>query len=116
MPRPPASVVLLALVCIAATKPATKPATRPAMDYGPFLSYSVITADKKDLALKGINIKLGGQHTICFDTDLMRWAGAWTGGFLDLSKTHQIDLKGSLPPSVAGQLLFTTPISPGVST
>jgi glucose/arabinose dehydrogenase len=107
----PRALVTLCLFCLAATRPTT----RPAMDYGPFLSYSVITQDKKDLALKGISIRLDEQHTICFDTDLMRWAGAWSGGFLDLGKTHQIELKGSLPSAVDGQLVFTTPIAPGVS-
>jgi len=89
------------------------------MDYGPFLSYSVIApwegAKKTDLALKGITIKLDDQHSICFDTDLMRWAGAWEGGFLDLSQTHQILLKGTLPPSVQGRLISTSPMKPGVS-
>jgi glucose/arabinose dehydrogenase len=116
MPR--ALVTLCLLLCLGAS---TKPATRPAMDYGPFLSYSVTArweGDKtkgSDLALKGISIKLDDQHTICFDTDLMRWAGAWKDGFLDLSQTHQILLKGTRPPSADGQLLFTTPMTPGVS-
>src|SRR5688572_3520510 len=112
MPRLPATLCLF--FCIAAT---TKPTTRPAMDYGPFLSYSVIDGEKskKDLALKGINIKLDNNHTICFDTDLLRYAAAWQGGFLDLGKTHQIELKGSLPPSVAGQIVFSTEAKPGVS-
>ena len=46
--------------------------------------------------MSAITIKLDEHHTICFDTDLMRWAGAWTGGFLDLSQTHQVLLKGTL--------------------
>jgi len=90
------------------------------MDYGPFLSYSVIAPwqgeKKTDLAIKAITIKLDDQHTICFDTDLMRWAGAWTGGFLDLSQTHQILLKGTHPPSLQGNISFTTPMTPGVTT
>src|SRR2546423_3298398 len=119
MPRTLVTLSLLALLCLAAT---AKPTTRPAMDYGPFLSYSVIAnwenregPKKTDLALKAITIKLDENNTICFDTDLMRWAGAWTGGFLDLSKTHQVELKGSQPPSIDGRLIFTTPIAPGVS-
>src|SRR3954467_992081 len=117
MLRSAVTVCLLAL-CLGAS---TKPATRAAMDYGPFLSYSIIApwegdkTKKTDLALKGISIKLDEQHTICFDTDLMRWAGAWKGGFLDLSQTHQNLLKGTHPPSAEGQLLFATPMTPGVS-
>ena len=113
MPRTAVTLCLAAL-CLAAT---TKPATRPTMDYGPFLSYSVIRQNKTDLALKGINIRVGPEqkHTICFDTDLMRIAAAWQDGFLDLSQTHQILLKGSHSPSVVGALSFITPMQPGVS-
>jgi hypothetical protein len=112
MPRALVTLCILPL-CLAAT---TKPTTRPSMDYGPFLSYSVITPDKKEIVLKGINIRLDERHTICFDTDLMRWAAAWEGGFLDLSKTHQILLKGTDPPTNQGDLLFATRnAQPGVS-
>src|SRR6185436_11409196 len=113
MLRSAVTACLFAL-CLGAT---TQPATRPAMDYGPFLSYSVIARwrsaedraggfaygdamPKTDLALKGISIKTDDQRTVCFDTDLMRVAGAWKGGFLDLSQTHQILLKGTHPPSI----------------
>ena len=119
MPRTLVTLSLLAFLCTAAT---IKPTSRPSMDYGPFLSYSVIAnwenkegPKKTDLALKAITIKLDNHHTICFDTDLMRWAGAWTGGFLDLSQTHQVLLKGTLAPAVQGTLSFTTPFTPGVS-
>src|SRR2546428_6690875 len=64
------------------------------MDYGPFLSYTInckprLANGPDNLALKGIAIKLGpaNEGTICFDTELMRYAAGWTGGFLDISKT-----------------------------
>jgi hypothetical protein len=87
------------------------------MDYGPFLSYSTVNPGKKDVALKGINIRVGPRldHTICFDTDLLRYAAAWQDGFLDFSQTHQTQLKGSHPPNFVGHLTFTTPLAPGVS-
>ncbi len=87
------------------------------MDYGPFLSSTVSRAKyKKDddlLAYKCISIKVGKDATWCFDPDLLRMAGAWTGGFLDLSNTHLVSYKGSLPTTLQGELRFSTPKVPG---
>ncbi|HVR86337.1 MAG TPA: DUF6797 domain-containing protein, partial [Planctomycetota bacterium] len=62
------------------------------MDYGPFFSSTLSrTKSEKDadiLAFKGITVKVGKNAAVCYDTDLLRLAGAWTGGFLDLSFTH----------------------------
>src|SRR5438105_2000556 len=53
--------------------------TRPLMNYGPFMSYSIVAPWEKpgkltDLALKAITIKVGknGEDSLCFDTDSMR--------------------------------------------
>jgi glucose/arabinose dehydrogenase len=87
------------------------------MDYGPFLSSTVSRVKyRKDddlLAYKCLSIKVGKDATCCFDPDLLRMAGAWTGGFLDLSNTHLVSYKGSLPTTLQGMLLFSTPKVPG---
>ncbi len=89
------------------------------MDYGPFLSSTVSRAfSEKDAdihAYKGISIRVGKDRsaTVCFDTDLLRMAAGWTGGFLDLSKTHQTREKGSLPTTRQGELRFATGKGPG---
>src|SRR4051812_17861706 len=71
------------------------PALAPAkpydeMDYGRFLSATFNSAQGKTTlenapgaANKGIAIRLGkeGTATMLFDTDLMRMASGWTGGF-----------------------------------
>ncbi len=61
-----------------------------AMDYGRFLTASWDNTEGKNTlkgggccANKGIAIKLGDDEAgMLFDTDLCRWAGGWTGGFV----------------------------------
>lgn len=56
-----------------------------AMDHGPFVT-ATIAADpystKSIIAYKGIAIKVSPDAVMVFDTDLLRMASAWTGGFL----------------------------------
>ena len=86
------------------------------MDHGPFAS-STIAEDPYSaediLAYKGIAIKVGTEEspaTIVFDTDLLRIAGAWTGGFL-----HWYPARTSLQefPSPAGFSHFANSKMPG---
>lgn len=92
------------------------------MDYGPFLCSSVLRAEPPKgarlgtepvLAAKGITIDVGHNSAVCFDTDTVRLAAGWTGGFLDLSRTNLAELKGDLAPRPAGQIQFGTRIGPG---
>ncbi len=89
------------------------------MDYGPFLSSTVtrIRSEKdKDsdvLAFKAITIKVGKDAAMCFDTELLRMAGGWTGGFLNLADTHLTTSKGSVPPHVQGSIKYATKMGPG---
>ena len=64
-------------------------ATSPmnAMDHGPFVSSTISTdpqATKSIFVHKGIAVKVGQDldAVMVFDTDLLRYARAWTGGFL----------------------------------
>src|SRR5262245_21947087 len=73
----------------------SSPVSAPRMDYGSMLTYTVglpVSPGKtnENLALKGICVRLGGSNeaAVCFDTDLLRYYAGWTGGFLDISKTH----------------------------
>jgi glucose/arabinose dehydrogenase len=49
-----------------------------------------------------------------FDTDLMRYAAGWTGGFLDFSDANAGQEKGNNPPMAAGKQRFATKEAPGV--
>jgi hypothetical protein len=90
------------------------------MDYGPFLSSSVAVGKYRSedelISAKGISIRVGKDATVCFDTDLLRMAAGWTGGFLDLSQTHLTSYKGSLPTRVAGRVRFGSAKRPGAWT
>src|SRR5205085_2695364 len=71
------------------------------MDYGPFLSLTLVASFPHDnTTIKGIVVKLGessaennhGQSVsdpkeanVCFDTQLLRYAAGWTGGWLNLN-------------------------------
>lgn len=83
------------------------------MDYGPVLAYTincenVPATNSGNLVLKGLGIKLGNQTAVCFDTELLRYAAGWTGGFLDLSNTHLTSYKGSREALIGGPPQFQT--------
>ena len=88
------------------------------MDHGPFVS-STITYDPLStsniMTYKGIAVKVGdaaAPATMVFDTDLLRVASGWTGGFL-----HWYEARNSLEefPSPGGFESFTTSQGPGWS-
>ncbi len=77
------------------------------MEYGPFLT-AAITLPGKEVVPKGIVVRTG-SGAVCFDTDLLRLAGGWTGGGLDLrgpvfDGNRNVDEKTR--PAPAGLLRF----------
>jgi hypothetical protein len=136
---------LVACAAAAAETKPTPPLLGPpgqgsAMDYGPFLSYSVLrprdvatpvgsvkpapriveghprpqTTDGGELvACKGITVHVGNDSAVCFDTDLLSLAGGWTGGFLDVRRSHLDRDKGDLAAIVPVPLKFSTNCDPG---
>ena len=105
------------LLAALALLPQQAPPKGADMDYGPFLSSTLArTKSEKDadiLAFKAITINVGKDAAICYDTDLLRMAGAWTGGFLDLSETHLATSKGKWPTRAGGPLRVATKVGPG---
>src|SRR5687768_5803166 len=76
-------------------------------DYGPVYTASV-KGPRGNVALKGIVIKTGTKEApanVCFDPELMRYAFAWTGGWLKLP-TGRDGLEGQ--PSIDGKAAFET--------
>ncbi|MBV8880416.1 MAG: hypothetical protein JO332_10660, partial [Planctomycetaceae bacterium] len=107
---------LFLLVLLLAQDP--KPADRGAdMDYGPFLTTTLSrTKSEKDadiLAYKAVTVKVAKDAAMAYDTDLLRLAGAWTGGFLDLSFTHLTTSKGLFPSRPGAAPKFATKAGPG---
>jgi fibro-slime domain-containing protein len=84
------------------------------MDCGPFLSATVGAAKPTgNVANKGIAIKLGeGDAGMLFDTDLVRMAAGWTGGFLKLQGVAFDGAHGP-HPQAAGEIRFGTSQTPG---
>jgi hypothetical protein len=115
-----------------AEKAATRPTLGKVMDYGPFLSSSLVERqaategtratgvkkkgkadDLKVLAGRAITVDVGNNSAVSFDTDTLRMIGGWTGGSLDLSKTHMATTKGSEPTKPGGPFVFSTRMGPG---
>jgi glucose/arabinose dehydrogenase len=125
---------LLLSALLACTAAAAARAADPGveMEYGPFLTGS-LDRDKKvsesssnqsteqdgphpnAIAAKAVVVRLAPDAAVAFDTDLLRYAAGWTGGYLDLGKTHLTTPKGSTPLAPAGRLLFGTHPEPGGS-
>ncbi|MHC4991363.1 MAG: DUF6797 domain-containing protein, partial [Planctomycetota bacterium] len=86
-----------------------------AMDYGPFLSASV-GIDRDDIAFKGVAVPLGGpdNESMLFDTDLLRWACGWPGGFVEL-RGIVYDGPHGIFPRIDGTPDWRNPPLPGVS-
>src|SRR5258706_403250 len=97
-----------------------KPTKGALMDYGTFLSSSLSAPaapgeKPKVIAYKSFNIKLGHGAHVSFDTELMRYAAGWTGEWLDLKRTHMTTAKGEVCVGIAGHVVFSTAMAPGVS-
>ncbi|MBA4019949.1 MAG: hypothetical protein C0483_22515 [Pirellula sp.] len=69
-------------------------------DYGPVLASQIGTSVNNALTFR-----LSDDVTVGYDLHRMRSAGAWTGGFLDLSQTHHYRQRGEQMPKIDGELL-----------
>jgi hypothetical protein len=91
------------------------------MNYGPFLTYSVIHRSEKsalDTTLKGVTVRLGKQPVaaLCFDLETFRVSAAWLSGYLDISHTNLNGYKGEDLATPYQPVLFTTRSGPGWAT
>ncbi len=99
------------------------------MDYGRFLSATYLNAEGKStldgkgsVTNKGIAIKLGkaegqdAEGTLLFDTELLRMAGGWTGGWIKLKGVTFDGGHGPSPsPKEGVDMVFQTNPGPGWS-
>ena len=94
-------------------KPVVQKTKWDEMDIGSFQAYGLegqLAGKLWRPALKGLNIDLGNNAAICFDTERLRVAAAWTGDFIKLPSGRD-GLQGV--PKITGDLAFHTPMSPG---
>ena len=93
-----------------------------AMEMGAFLFFLVDVRDPAQseasrIIPKALAIRCGTNGGVCFDTDLLRYAAVWQGGFLDLSKTSLMQsAQGSHPATIHGRSLFRGSMTAGIST
>lgn len=81
------------------------------VDHGRFYHYSFTIPNRK--TPKGIAIQVGdqGEGTVCFDTLLCSYGGAWTGGFLKFN-SRRFAFMGPAAP-VGSQSFQSTSTRPG---
>lgn len=100
-------------------------------DIGPFLepetpflnsALMIKKGQPSNVVRRGVLIPLGQNHWACFDTDLLRWAAIWKAPAgqppLTLDSMAAISYpngkaKAKSPPSLQGDLLFSSPVLPG---
>jgi hypothetical protein len=110
----PRMLRFIALMFLALTVRAAVPTRGADMNYGPFLGYTIQSSN--ETTCKGITVSLNAgtnRAAVVFDTDTLRYATAWSDGWLDLSKTHLTTEKGELPPRVAGRVEWSNTNGPG---
>ncbi len=75
-----------------------------------------INADfpKENVAMKGLAIRLGNDAAMLFDTDLLRMAAGWSGGFIN-TRGVVFDGGHGNHPAMVGNQAFGTAKVPGVT-
>jgi hypothetical protein len=79
-------------------------------DMGQFLRATIETPGQRTPHAIAIKVGENDEATVCFDTDLLRYAAGWTGGFV---KVHGQRYGLISAPSSSGEIQFTTASLPG---
>lgn len=66
----------------------------------------------KNVAMKGFAIRVGNDANMLWDTDLLRFAAGWTGGYIT-SRGVAYDGGHGQHPAIAGEQFFGTRAGPG---
>lgn len=104
--------LLLLLASASAGIAAGEASPPPKRDF-PFLTACIgAPSPAKNVAMKGIAIRLDHDASVCFDTDLLRMSAGWTGAFLNF-KGVLFNGEFNIHPTTAGDLKFGTPTVPG---
>jgi hypothetical protein len=83
-----------------------------AMDFGPLLVTTVECGGLAGTTNKAVVVRLGDRGAVAFDTELLRLAAAWTGGWLHLRGTAYDGSHGPMP-SRRGRARVETRAGPG---
>mgnify|MGYP002623841460 CR=1 FL=1 len=86
------------------------------MQYGPHQFTTLkVPVGKDNYTYKGAVIKIGENAYVCFDTELMRYAAGWSGGYHNFKGVSYDGSHGG-QPSPVGTIAFTTSAAPGVAS
>ncbi|MDB6067412.1 MAG: cytochrome c class [Pedosphaera sp.] len=107
-----AAVALLQTASLQAQDKSDPAIQQPDQDF-PFQTACIDLPPTNNTANKGIAIKLGNNAFMCFDPDLLRMAGGWTGKFLTYRGI--VFDGGDGHPGIAGDEKFSTQPAPGVA-
>ncbi|HEB54362.1 MAG TPA: hypothetical protein ENI87_14005 [bacterium] len=104
--------VVLVSVLLAPAAFAQQPKWPYSMDYGPCLMTTFTGGGACGTVAKGLVVRLGDRAAIAFDTELLRMAAAWTGGWLKLRGTAYDGAHGPFPER-DGTTLVESRVGPG---
>lgn len=119
---------LAALAVVARGAPARETAPEPFADFVepdfPFFASILQAGDLgadfplPNLSVRCLVLQLGGDSYACFDTDLLRVAAAWHGGFMSLGTMAQVSYreegnKETALPRIQGRPIVATGMMPG---
>lgn len=79
-------------------------------DVGQFLRATIDTPRRRTAKALAIKVGVNNEATVCFDTDLLRYAAGWTGGFV---RTHGQRYGLIAPLTPEGEMQFKTDTVPG---
>lgn len=123
-------LIFTAVTILFAAPAARSGETKPDIEYGPFISATILSQWPREwprenlkekprgqYTYKGIAVHLGakegaGEGGILFDTDLMRISAGWSGGYLKLQGIPY-DMQHGINPEIAGIQRFGTRRGPG---
>ncbi len=120
----PSSIVFVSLLTLTCLRAAPLPPNGFVESEQPFLRSSLIVSEEPlNRVRRGILLPLGGNHWVCFDPDLLRYAAIWKtqNAEAPISMDSMAGIsypngkaKAENPPSLIGETIHQTPELPGV--
>ena len=99
---------------------AKHPPQGQAMPFGPLVHYFVelpeTASQAKQTVTKAVAVRLSGEAAVLFDSETLRYAAAWTGGYVDMTTTNVTRwVQGAGGPRIVGTIVAGTAMGPGIA-
>ncbi len=113
-------LVLLLIAAALAAGEARHPPQGQAMPFGPLVHYFVelpaAGVQPKQTVTKAIAVRLSDTAAMVFDSETLRYAATWTGGYVDMTATNVTRwVQGSGGAKVLGTIVAGTAMGPGIA-